>query len=52
MLHLKQSYSLRVAAPVLDYVVFILLPLCACGKIEINLGPKNGNSCYNFSIRH
>ena len=31
--------------------VFILLYFF-CGDTELNPGPKNGNSCYNFSICH
>ena len=32
--------------------VFILLILFVCGDAELNPGPKNRNSCYNFSICH
>ena len=50
--------SLRIAAPVFCYssfgfrFVFILLILFICGDIELNPGPKNRKSCYNFSICH
>ena len=50
--------SLRVAAPVFGFFsfgfrfVFILLILFVCGDVELNPGPKNRNSCYNFSICH
>ena len=50
--------SLRVAAPVFDFFnfgfrfVFIPLILFVCGDVEPNPGPKNRNSCYNFSICH
>ena len=45
--------SLRVAAPVFGFrFVFILLVLFACGDIGLNIGYKNRNSCYNFSICH
>ena len=55
----KASYlkkkSLRVASPafnssVLFFFSFILLTLFVCGEAELNPGPKNRNSCYNFSI--
>ena len=32
--------------------VFIILILFICGDVELNPGPKNRNSCYNFSICH
>ena len=50
--------SLRVAASVFGFLsfgfrfVFILLILFVCGDVELNPGPKNRNSCYNFSICH
>ena len=50
--------SLRVAAPVFYFFsfgfrfVFTLLSLFVCGDVELNPGPKNRNSCYNFSICH
>ena len=50
--------SLRVAAPVFCFFsfgfrfVFILRILFVCGDFELNPGPKNRNSCYNFSICH
>ena len=34
------------------HFVFLLLILFVCGNIELNLGPKNRNSCYIFSICH
>ena len=30
----------------------MLLILFVCGDVELNPGPKNRNSCYNFSICH
>ena len=50
--------STRVAAPVFCFFnfgfrfVFILLILFVCGDTDLNPGPKNRNSCYNFSICH
>ena len=50
--------SLRVAAPVFCFFsfefrfVFILLILFVCGDTELNPGPKNMKSCYNFSTCH
>ena len=50
--------SLRVAALVSGffsfgfYFVCILLILFVYGDVELNPGPKNRNSCYNFSICH
>ena len=48
--------SLRAAAPVFCFFsfgfrfVFMLLILFICGGIELNSGPKNKDSCYNFLI--
>ena len=50
--------SLGIAAPVFCLFsfgfrfVFILLFLFVCGDIELNPGPKNRDSCYNFLICH
>ena len=50
--------SLRVAAPVFRFFSFgfrfvcILLILFVCGDVELNPGPKNRNSSYNFSTCH
>ena len=50
--------SLRVAGPVFCFFslgfrfVFILLVLFVCGDIGLSPGPKNRNSCYDFSICH
>ena len=50
--------SLGAAAPPFGFFsfgfrfVFILLILFVCGDVELNPGPKNRNSCYNFSICH
>ena len=62
MLHPRQGISrkrhyrwllLFFVSSVLEYrFVFILLILFVCGDIELNPGPKNRNSCYNFSICH
>ena len=47
-----------VAAPVFCFFsfgfrfVFIVLILFVCGDVELNPGPINRNSCYNFSICH
>ena len=50
--------SLGAAAPPFGFFsfgfrfVFILLILFVCGDVELNPGPKNRNSCFNFSICH
>ena len=50
--------SLRVTAPAFGFFSFgfrfvcILLILFVCGDVELNPGPKNRNSCYDFSICH
>ena len=48
--------SLWVAAPVFGFFSFgffvFILPSFVCGGFELNPGPKNRNSCYNFSICH
>ena len=50
--------SLWAAAPVFGFFgvgfrfVFILLISFVCGDVELNPGPENRNSCYNFSICH
>ena len=55
--HLKKN-SLRVAAPVYCFLifgfcfVFILLISFVCCDVELNPGPKNRKSCYNFSACH
>ena len=55
--YFKKKLS-RVAAPVFCFFsfgfrfVFILLILFVSGDVELNPGPKNRNSCYNFSICH
>ena len=48
--------SSRVAAsllflPFLDFVFFYTTNF-VCGDVELNPGPKNRNSCYNFSVCH
>ena len=58
----KASYfkkkSLQVSFPVFHFssvevrFVFMLLILFACGDTELNSGPENRNSGYNFSICH
>ena len=50
--------SLQVAAPAFCFFsfgfrfAFILLISFVCGDIELNPGPKNRNSGYNFSVCH